>query len=239
MLAKASSFKDLESLDLTKKTIEFLIKRDNRVKFNDETDMVQRLILWGRQILPDINQKTVQYVIEFLKALDEHSLIRHDFSCLSLNIGRFYRDIFFGETTPYLVHRLVDFKANEAYEKYLNTSWGDLVDVSGAIQSIIPDKTTADSIILYYGLEDGLPRTMKEIDESLGFKPGLSYARIHKAIPIIRKNKGRLPELFGIENRVPADMNLIGKPFYEFSYGDPLMYRDKTGRKALELLYTL
>ena len=239
MITKAFSFKDLKSLGVSQKTIECLIKRDERTKLNGETDMVQRLILWGRQILPDINQQTAQYVIEFLKALDGHSLIRHDFSCLSLNIGRFYRDVFFGETTPYLVHRLVDFKTNEAYETYLNTSWGDLVDVSGAIQSIIPDKTTADSIIRYYGLEDGIPRTMKEIDESLGFKPGLTFARIHKAIPIIRKNKGRLPELFGIENRVPADMNLIGKPFYEFSYGDPLMYRDKTGRKALELLYTL
>ncbi len=143
------------------------------------------------------------------------------------------------KTTPYLVYRLTDFRTNEAYETYKNTSWGDYTNLLGAIQAILDDDVVAQSIILYYGLEDGAPHTLKEVDERVGARLGASFIRVRNGMAKIKGHKEMLPELFGIKDRVSTTVGHSGRPFYEFAYGDPLMYRDKTGRKALELLKTL
>jgi len=240
-MKKASLIKDFDQLLMSDYNVDLLRRKADTLLpvSNLETEPLAKLILWGRQILPDIKETTSKYILEFLKTLDELELIRHDFKPISLNLGRFYQDVFFGETTPYLVYFLSDFKTNRAYETYRNASWGDCVAVIGAIESIVEDNDMTQLVANYYGLKDGYSYYLKDIGQDIKMKAGRTYAQFRKAMEKIRDNKDSLPQLFNVEKRIPAVINPGKRPYYMYSFMENKRNHDKTGRKGLDILAAL
>lgn len=239
-MRKAEEFKSFSDLFISERAIDLLNRKSSTIPASiEETDTVQKMILWGRQILPDLKENTSKYIVEFLKALDECDLLRHDFTTVSLNIGRLYQDVYFGETTPYLVFCLSDFHTNRAYERYQVASWGDSVYLTGAIESIISDSDAAYAVISYYGITDGVCYTIEEIAKQLDLKWNDVYNRFRKSMDILRDNKGQLPELFRIEHRTKARIDPSKRPYYMYSYIENKRNHDNTGNSAFKLLATL
>lgn len=240
-MRKASSIKDFDELLISNRAVDLLRKKSDTLPVSiKETDPLMRVILWGRQMIPTIKKRSVsQYMVELLKALNDLDLFRRDFSSLTLNIGRFYQDVFFGETTPHLVYFLSDFHTNEDYETYRCANWGDRVSVMGAIQNILEDSDSAYAVANYYGIDDGYSYFIKDIAKNIEQKPSTVYNRFKDSMDKIREHKNQLPELFGIENRVKTTIDPSKRPYYAYGFMENMRNHDKTGKEGLKLLAKL
>ena len=237
---RASEFNTFGDLDISDRAADLLRRKNDTIPaYIQEKEPLMRMILWGRQILPTLTKDTSLYIVELLKGLKEYSLLRRDFTLFSFAMGRFYQDIFWGETTPHLVHSLLEFRTNEEYENYPCASEDDREALKKAIKDIVDDDMSADLLVKYYGIEDGCYYGIKDLTEIFDLGPGEIKARIRHSLLMVRRSRDKLPKIFGIENRVKARLDPRKRPYYAKCVMECRKDYDFTGEKAIALLETL
>ena len=208
LLAKyVDSFEDFGPSEKIAPIIRFLSKYVDKLG-GRESKWVQRAILAGRKIAANVTEWSPQSHKDIRDFLNTQGLLRYDFSEMSWNYGRFYRDIGSGG----MITSVDDFETNEEYESYIPIDYANAIMEADAIRECTGGRDP--ELVAYYGLvryrKGDTPswepaRTLEEVGEELATSAKSVSRAVKLSLKLLRNNGHKPPKNFGIAKRSAND----------------------------------
>ena len=214
MIRKAETLKDIGELKLSSCTQKLIEQR-----FGSDVESVVKV---GRDVAlsndthPGRTNRTPEYLRELVGALDEAGFIRHDLYPRTWRVWTLYIIILCPfssyRTTREDLANFIDCKTfafSKEYETMPAVNDEEFKQVMTVLDSLEERERTV--LVLYYGLDCGMPRTLEEI----GREFSLSRERIRQIeCKALRKMRNpfrirELPELFGFVHPVKPKVDIV------------------------------